>query len=173
MSSSPRLPLTLIPRSCWEQNVRTALPDRWAEIRREVYRRASHRCEACGSDGGNRPLHAHEYWGYSDNRQVLTHIACLDDVCHAATHLGRTRSFSGSDEVAKEALQHLATVNHMTVQQAARYARDELDVCAERSKSRWMLDLTLLEREFGVDLPAPGASRGGSGWLRKLVGVSR
>jgi hypothetical protein len=61
----------------------------------------------------------------------------------------------------------------MTVQQAARYARDELDVCAERSKRRWMLDLTLLEREFGVDLPAPGASRGGSGWLRKLVGVSR
>lgn len=173
VNASPRLPLTLIPRSCWAQNVRTALPGRWDEIRHEVYRRAGHRCEIDGSDGGGRPLHAHEYWDYRNGRQVLTHIACLSDTAHAATHLGRTRSFSGSDEVAREALAYLAHVNGWTVQRAARYAREMLDVCAERSKRKWTLDLSLLEREFGIKLPAAKASHGGSGWLRKLVGTRR
>lgn len=151
--------------------MRTALPDRWDEIRHEVYKRANHRCEACGSDGERRPLHAHEYWGYSGGRQILTHIAILDDRCHAATHLGRTRSFSGSDGVAKEALQHLASVNGWSVQQAARYARDELDVCAERSCHQYSLDLSLLEREFGIKLPTTGVSRSGGSWLGRLLGA--
>ncbi|MHB8323710.1 MAG: HNH endonuclease [Candidatus Dormibacteria bacterium] len=173
MDTALRLPLTLIPRSCWEINVRTALPERWDEIRREVYRRAGHRCEACGSAGGNRPLHAHEYWGYEGNRQVLTHIACLCDVCHAATHLGRTRSFSGSDRAAHEALAHLARVNSWSIPEAAAYAQQELARTAELSKHRYALDLSLLEREFGIEVPAAGASRGGAGWLRQLLGVGR
>ncbi len=173
MANSPRLPLTLIPKSCWERNVRTALPERWDEIRREVYRRASHRCEACGSSGGGRPLHAHEYWGYEGNRQVLAHIACLCDLCHASTHLGRTRSVSGSDRVAREALEHLASVNSWSIPDAAQYAQHELAVCAERSRRKWTLDLSLLGREFGIRFPSASASRGGRGWLRKLVGVGR
>lgn len=173
MDKTPRLPLTLIPRSCWESNVRTALPERWDEIRHEVYRRARHRCEVDGSDGGSRPLHAHELWSYIKASQVLTHIACLCDTCHASTHLGRTRSFSGSDRVAREALQHLAVVNGWSVPDAAAYAHHELRVCAERSKRKWTLDLSLLEREFGIKLPPANASRGGGSWLRMLVGVGR
>lgn len=130
--------------------------------------------EACGSDGGARPLHAHEYWGSLGNRQVLTHVACLCDVCHASTHLGRTRGFSGSDQVARDALQHLAIVNGWSVPDAAAYAQQELRVCAERSKCQWTIEIALLEREFGIKLPASaGLARSGGSWLRKLVGVAR
>ncbi len=174
VDKTPRFPLTLIPQSCWAQNVRTALPERWDEIRREVYRRASHRCEACCGEGGARPLHAHEYWGYLGNRQVLAHVACLCDVCHASTHLGRTRSFSGSDQVARDALQHLALVNGWSVPEAAAYAQRELRLCAERSKRQWTIDLSLLEREFGIKLPASaGSARSGESWPRRLVEVGR
>lgn len=174
VDKTPRLPLTLIPQSCWAQNVRTALPQRWDEIRHEVYRRASHRCEACGSNGGGRPLHAHEYWDYRDGRQVLAHIACLCDTCHASTHLGRTRSVSGSDRVAREALAHLASVNGWSIPDAAQYAQQELRVCAERSKCQWTIEIALLEREFGIKLPASaGLARSGGSWLRRLMGVGR
>lgn len=174
MDKTPRLPLTLTTQSCWAQNVRTALPQRWDEVRHIVYRRAGRRCEACASDGGARPLHAHEYCGYEGNRQVLAHIACLCDTCHASTHLGRTRSFSGSDQVARETLQHLASVNGWSIPDAAAYAQQELAVCAERSRRKWTLDLSLLERQFGIKLPAPaGSARSGGSWLSKLVGVGR
>lgn len=172
MGTEPRLPLTLIPRSCWGQNVRTALPERWDEIRHEVYRRAGHRCEADGSDGGGRPLHAHELWTYAGDRQVLTHIACLSDTAHSATHLGRTRSFSGSDRAAKEALTYLAHVNGWSLQQAAEYARRELQLTAERSKQQWRLDLSLLEPEFVIKVPPELGGPAHGGLLRRLLGAA-
>lgn len=173
-NGSLRLPLTLLPRSCWGQNVRKALPDRWDEIRHEAYRRAGYRCEVDGSDGGGRPLHAHEYFDYRDGRQVLTQIACLSDTAHSATHLGRTLKFSGSDRAAKEALAYLAHVNGWSVQQAAVYAQQELAICAERSTRKWTLDLSLLEREFGIKLPPTvTVTRAGHGWLGRLLGVGR
>jgi hypothetical protein len=169
--TAPSLPLTLIPRTCWKQNVRTALPDQWDAIRHEVYRRSGHRCEACHSAGDGRPCHAHEYWQFVEGHQVLTHIACLCDTCHSATHLGRTRSFSGSDRAAREALHRLALVNGWTLPQAAAYARQELALCADRSKRQWKLDLSALA-EYGVTCPSPSERRG-AGWVRSLLGVSR
>jgi hypothetical protein len=170
VTSTLRLPLTLIPHSMWEINVRTALPDRWDEIRHEVYRRAG-RCEACGSGNGGRAWQAHEFWSYAGDRQVLTHIACLCDECHAATHLGRTRNFSGSDQAAREALQHLANLNGLTLQQAAEYARRELELTAERSKRQLTLELSLLEREFGIEVPPGLGGRSRGGLLRRLLGA--
>lgn len=105
---------------------------------------------------------------------MLTHIACLCDVCHAATHLGRTRKFSGSDQAAKEALQHLAKVDGLTLPQAAEYVRQELLLTAERSKLKWTLDLSLLEREFSIPVPPKYLPDGGHrGLLRRLVGAAR
>ena len=157
----------------WHLNVRSELPERWDEIRHEVYRRANYRCEADGSDGGTRPLHAHEYWRASGDRQVLTHIACLCDMCHAATHLGRTHTFSGSDQVAKEALQHLARVNGLSLPAAAKYARREVALVRERSKRQWRLDLSLLERDFGIRVPPELGGPAQSGLLRRLLGAAR
>lgn len=163
------LPLTLIPHGMWHVNVRSAMPERWDEIRHEVYK--PHVCEACGGGNAGRPWQAHEYWSWSGGRQVLTRIANLCDVCHAATHLGRTHTVSGSDQATREALQHLADLNHWTVQQAAEYARRELAPTAERSKREWRLDLPLLAREFGIRVPKElgGPS---DGLLRRLLGVT-
>lgn len=161
MTSTLRLPLTLIPSSMAAVNVRTALPQHWDTIRHQVYR--PHRCEACGGDNHDRPWEAHEYWGYEGNRQVLVHIACLCDMCHAATHLGRTRTASASDEVARDALARLARINGWSLPHAAKYARREVAVCAERSKRQWRLDLSLLQRDFGIKVPMAlgGPARGG------------
>ncbi len=169
MTDTLRLPLTLIPHSMWEVNVRTALPESWDEIRHTVYRAG--RCEACGDGNGGRAWQAHEYWGFDGNRQVLTHIANLCDVCHSATHLGRTRRFSGSDQAAKEALQHLAAVNGWSLQQAAEYARRELALTAQRSKQPFRLDLSLLQREYGVPVP-PELGGPRRGQLRRLLGAA-
>lgn len=173
MTSTLRLPLTLIPEPMWHVNVRTALPDRWDEIRHEVYRRASYRCEACGGDGGSRPLHAHEYWGYEGNRQVLAHVASLCDVCHAATHLGRTRTVSGSDQVTRDALAHLAHINRWSLQQAAEYARRELAVTVQRSQREWRLDLSELSRDFGIAVPPELGGSAQGGLRRWLQGAAR
>ena len=174
MDSPPRLPLTLISHAMWSVNVRTALPDRWDEIRHEAYRRAGHRCEACGGTSGGRPLQAHEYFSYAGDRQVLLHIACLCDVCHSATHLSRTRSFSGSNRVAKEALEKLAEVNGWTIRQAAEYAQRELALCEERGSVTYRLDLSVLQRDFGIDVPSEYRADGGSrGLLGRLLGAAR
>ena len=170
MHDGLRLPLTLIPSSMAEVNVRTALPQQWDAIRHQVYR--PHRCEACGGDNHERPWEAHEYWGYEGDRQVLTHIANLCDMCHATTHLGRTRTVSGSDEVARDALQHLARLNGWSLPQAAVYARRELALCKERSQRQWRLDLSLLTHEFGIRVPAELGGSAPGGLLRRLLGAA-
>ena len=171
MDAGPRFPLTLIPSSMSEVNVRTALPQHWDAIRHQVYR--PHRCEACGGDNHDRPWEAHEYWGYEGNRQVLRHIACLCDMCHAATHLGRTRTVSASDEVARDALARLARVNGLSLSSAAKYAREEVGLCKERSRRQWRLDLSLLTRDFGIKVPPELGGPGHGGLLRRLLGAAR
>ncbi len=170
MTSPLRLPLTLIPSSMSEVNVRTAMPEHWDEIRHQVY--LPHVCEACAGDNHDRPWEAHEYWGFEGNRQVLTHIACLCDMCHATTHLGRTRTVSGSDEVARDALARLARVNGWSLQRAAEYARRELALVRGRSRRQWRLDLSLLEREYGIKVPPEFGGPAQSGLLRRLLGAS-
>lgn len=170
MTSTLRLPLTLIPSSMSAVNVRTALPERWDEIRHQVYR--PHVCEACGGDNHDRPWEAHEYWGYEGGRQVLTHIACLCDACHATTHLSRTRTVSGSDGVARDALARLARINGWSLPHAAEYARRELALCKERSRRQWRLDLSLLTREFGIKVPPELAGPARGGLLPRLLGAA-
>jgi hypothetical protein len=170
MHDALRLPLTLIPSSMAAVNVRTALPQHWDRIRHQVY--APHRCEACGGDNRGHPWEAHEYWGYEGGRQVLRHIACLCDMCHASTHLGRTRTVSGSEQAARDALAHLAHVNGWSPPNAAEYARRELALCKERSRRQWRLDLSLLEREFGIKVPPELGGPAQSGLLRRLLGAT-
>ncbi len=173
-SAAPRWPLGLIPTSAWGSAGRTGIPpEAWGVVRRACYARAHHRCEACGANGR---LEAHEWYQWDDARgiQRLGRIAAACPTHHAAVHLGRTRSLSGSDRAAREALAELAQANGWSVPQAALYARHELALCAARSKRRWTLDLSALA-EFGIAIPpVPGGRHGGQrGWLARLLGGGR
>ncbi len=62
----------------------------WDRLRRAVYRRAGHRCRACGR---RTVLHCHEVWRFNPRTryQHLGGFRGLCPTCHAATHITQTR----------------------------------------------------------------------------------
>ena len=80
-------------------------------LRRMVYRRAGHRCEACG-DSGSQP-EAHERFTYDvqSGVQRLVRLICLCTACHRVTHFGRT--MLQGDAAGQAAIDHLQAVTGM------------------------------------------------------------
>jgi len=62
----------------------------WNRLRRAVYRRAGHRCRACGR---RTLLHCHEVWRFNPRTryQHLVGFRALCPACHAATHITQVR----------------------------------------------------------------------------------
>lgn len=109
----------LVPSSCWFTNVRSCIdPVDWQRLRRVVFGRAGHVCEACGAGpdrAAGRWLEAHERWAYTEDHdpvggrgpvQALRRIICLCTWCHQATHYGLAQ-LRGTDAAA---FAHLRTV---------------------------------------------------------------
>lgn len=166
-------PLGLIPRTAWGQGGRTGIPpEAWAKVKVAVHAHSGHECEAPGC-GERVKLECHEWYVWDDTKgiQRLGRVASACRPHHACVHIGRTRTFSGSDRAARDALSELAKANGLTLPQAAAYCRHELALCAERSRKRWSLDLSPLV-EYGVTWPSP-TERRGAAWMRRLLGVSR
>lgn len=66
--------------------VRTRYPHDWDTLRREVYRRAGHRCQNCGRD--DQVLNAHHIVPLSvGGTNALTNLACLCRDCHTLIHV--------------------------------------------------------------------------------------
>ncbi len=133
----------LIPRSCWFTNVRTCVDARdWDRLRRMVYARAGHCCEACGVDKDQtRQLEAHERWEYrADSVQALRRLVCLCADCHIATHFG----FAARRGRGAAAAQHLQRVNGWSPGQTKTHIGEAFAVWKERSERNWTLDLGIL-----------------------------
>ena len=133
----------LIPRTSWFQNVRAAVdPADWDRLRRMVYRRAGHRCEACGASGSQ--LEAHERFTYDTQPGVqrLVRLICLCTACHRVTHFGRT--MLQGDAAGQAALDHLQAVTGMNDAQTERHIRDAFDRWQRRSEISWRVDLSLI-----------------------------
>ena len=84
-----------------------------------VYRRAGHRCEACGAAEDRArglQMEAHERFTYDARAgiQRLVRLICLCHWCHTATHMG----MAGVRGVQDEAMAHLMTVTGMSEAQA-------------------------------------------------------
>jgi 5-methylcytosine-specific restriction endonuclease McrA len=145
----PPLTIELVPLTCWQTNVRSAVPPKvWDQLRRRVYADASNRCEVCGGRGSRPALHCHEVWEYDDERHVqrLARMVALCPPCHAVKHIARSMGFGyGSN-----ALEQLAKVNHWTREQARSYAMAAFEQWRERSTHEWALDLDGL-RTYGID----------------------
>jgi hypothetical protein len=143
----------LIPQTSWFRNVRAAV-DRadWDRLRRMVYRRAGHRCEAC-SDSGVQ-LEAHERFTYDIQVgiQRLVRLICLCAACHWVTHFERT--MLQGDAAGQAAIDHLQAVTGMIDLEAELHIRDAFDLWARRSEVSWRVDLSLISAA-GIRLREP------------------
>jgi hypothetical protein len=80
-----------IPVASGFANLANLLPrPQWDRLRRAVYRRAGHRCQACGR---RTVLHCHEVWRFNPRTQYqhLGGFRALCPTCHAATHITQAR----------------------------------------------------------------------------------
>lgn len=147
----------MVPSSCWFTNVRSCVDERdWERLRRMVYGRVEHRCEACGRTADRDQgiwLEAHERWAYDPETRVQTlrRLVCLCTPCHQlGTHFGLA-TVRGRDE---EALEHLMAVNKWSRAEVLEHVRVAGDLWQERSRTDWTLDLSILTK-VGISLAEP------------------
>ncbi|MEG5910519.1 hypothetical protein [Enterobacter mori] len=68
----PRLTIELVPRTCWFDNVRSAVSSTdWKRLRQQTSRTAGWKCQICGGKGPRWPVECHEIWHYDDGRHDL------------------------------------------------------------------------------------------------------
>ena len=142
----PRLTIELVPRSCWFDNVRSAVSSSdWKRLRQQTARAAGWKCQICGGKGPRWPVECHEIWHYDDDRQcqTLTGLIALCPSCHEVKHMG----FSGLRGKKDEAVAHLALVNGWSLLGAFDYVDEAFDVWRERSRHAWQLDISWLETQ--------------------------
>jgi len=154
----PRLTIELVPRSCWFDNVRSAVSSSdWKRLRQQTARAAGWKCQICGGKGPRWPVECHEIWHYDDDRQcqTLTGLIALCPSCHEVKHMG----FSGLRGKKDEAVAHLALVNGWSLLGAFDYVDEAFDVWRERSRHAWQLDISWLETQ-GIKLRDETAAEG-------------
>ena len=148
---SLRLAPELIPTPCLGRNLHTALPtEEWDRIRRQTYRRAGYRCDACSADG--TALHCHEVWAYDDRRHVqrLVRLQALCERCHFAKNetgwpsfaLGFVRlPLSGRHLTHQQFVEHWCRVNDCDQATWERSARAAYTQWVRRSRHEgWVTD---------------------------------
>jgi Domain of unknown function (DUF5710) len=146
----------LIPQTSWFRNVRAAVdPTDWDRLRRMVYRRAGHRCEACGDSGAQLEAHERFTYDFQAGVQRLVRLICLCTACHRVTHFGRT--MLEGDAAGQAAIDHLQAVTGMIDLETELHIRDAFDLWARRSEVSWRVDLSLISAAgIRVREPEPG-----------------
>ena len=137
-----KLTIELVPRTCWYANVRSNVTIKeWNNIRKQVYSQAKQKCEICNAKCTK--LECHEIWEYNDKLfiQKLTKMIALCAKCHMVKHIGLAQSKGNLEK----ALEHLANVNDIGLEDARLYAEVEFEVWSRRSNHKWTLDLSALE----------------------------
>tara|TARA_R110000851_G_scaffold110632_3_gene233480 strand:+ start:828 stop:1391 length:564 start_codon:yes stop_codon:yes gene_type:complete len=142
------LDIELIPSNSWGNNLRSLLRGcTWDRLRKHTYQLANSKCEVCLSDGlqqgRKHAVECHEIWEYDDiNRiQLLKGLVALCPICHQCKHLGRTLGTGAG----ARAVQHLATVNNMTLDETESYINLAFYIHNLRSHGdAWVLDLNWL-----------------------------
>jgi hypothetical protein len=156
-----QLYVDLIPSTAWKVNARSMLQKgEWDKVRRYIYRRANYCCEACGATESTKiQLEAHERWDYiEDGRgggcQKLKRLIALCHWCHAATHMGLSQIQGRGDR----AMQHLAQVNGISLQDARQRSREAFMLWHQRNHVRWVTDISMLKKS-GILVVEPPSER--------------
>lgn len=137
----------LIPKTMWNVNLRSELPKKWNEIRKNVYVKADYKCEICGNQGKRHLAEAHEIWAYDDDRKImaLNKVVALCPKCHLCHHLGFAE-VKGKLEIV---LKHLQKINGFKdYKQVVRYLDAVTDKWAWRSRFDWKLDISKAKQYF-------------------------
>lgn len=150
MSSKPlKLTIELVPSTSFYSNIRSNVTaTQWKNIRTKSYARAGHKCEICGDVGQNQGVrHAvecHEIWHYDDVKKIqkLTGLISLCPNCHSVKHAGRAQLVGKLHVV----IGQLLKVNNMTEDEVMNYIMQSFATWRERSKHKWTLDISYLEK---------------------------
>lgn len=155
----PRLTIELVPRTCWFDNVRSAVSlSDWARLRKQTARKAGWHCQICGGKGPQWPVECHEIWHYNDESQyqTLTGLISLCPSCHEVKHMGYSE-LRGKKE---EAVAHLALVNGWSLNGAFDYVDEAFKLWRKRSEHAWQLDISWLGTQ-GISLESETVEKGG------------
>lgn len=146
-----KLELDLVPASSWFNNVRAVVTKKqWDAIRTKVASKAYDTCEICGGIGSKHPVECHEIWEYDKETltQKLIGMIALCPDCHMVKHFGLAEIQGKRNK----ALKHLMKINKITKEEAEKYIAEQFVVWAKRSKRKWELDISLLKKDFGIDI---------------------
>ncbi len=138
----------MIPSSSFGASLANILTsDSWREVRRQSFEEAGYNCQVCGEANG--PVEGHELWSFTDQKrnatgwsvQKLERIICVCNECHEIFHPGLANVRGRSMSVAKR----LCAVNDWSEKDYNLYARYATDIHVQRSKQKWMLDMSALQ----------------------------
>jgi len=138
-----KLTIELVPESSWYSNVRSQVSKKtWDVIRRNCYKKASHKCEICNGKGPKWPVECHEIWKYNDvkHMQVLEGFIALCPACHSVKHIGYAQ-MSGNY---LQAIEQLKKVNNISDREAYEYVEECFELWQDRSKYDWAIDISLI-----------------------------
>jgi hypothetical protein len=148
-SKIPKLFVELVPSTCHFSNVRTTVkPSEWDIIRFISYEAAGNKCEICGGTGKEQGykhnVECHEIWEYDDENfmQKLVGLISLCPTCHQVKHIGRAIAIGKQTECFIQ----LAKVNKWTQKEIDDHIISSFELHKQRSKNKWDLDISLLEK---------------------------
>lgn len=140
-----KLTIELVPKTCFYSNVRSEVDkNTWDIIRWKTYRLANNKCEICSGVGDKWKVECHEIWFYDDKNynQVLKGFIALCPNCHKTKHTGFSNLNGEIDIVIKQ----LMSVNNLSKEQAMQYITDSFDIWEKRSRFKWNLDISYIEK---------------------------
>lgn len=146
----PYIRINLIPQTSWGANVRAILtPEQWRSLRRDhIYPSTGRCCLVCGGRGEAWPVEADEVWHFDDQAKIqkLVAIVPLCPACHEVRSVG----LASTNGRLHHATKHLAWVNRWSLSQATHAIDAAFNQWRARSRQRWSIDYSHLERVYGI-----------------------
>lgn len=139
------LTMDLIPLSTWGINARVGLSrEVWSGIAQEVYEKAGHCCQICGSTGTKHPVECHEIWSYDFDKKIqsLKGLIALCPSCHEVKHMGRAISQNRGEIAAN----HLSKVNQWNDSKTNDYIKKEFELWNKECQVIWKVDISYLDK---------------------------
>ncbi|HIH31509.1 TPA: HNH endonuclease [Candidatus Woesearchaeota archaeon] len=159
-----KLTIELVPSTVWYASIyqyykKTNNPQKWVEIKKELFAKEGNKCWICEKE--SKPLDAHEFWKYDDVKHIqrLDAIHHLCRLCHKIKHIGLwLHTEDGERMLIKEGLtkedviKHFCNVNKCSIADFQKFEDDALKVWAERSKDDWKQDFGAYEPKLTKSL---------------------
>ena len=146
------LTIELVPSTVWYSSIyqyykKTNNPQKWSEIKKELFSKEGHCCWICKKESVH--LEAHEFWKYDDTRyiQKLESIHHLCPFCHKIKHIGLwLHTEDGGRMLRKEGLtkddviNHFCKINNCFKEEFQKHEDEAFKIWSERSKHKWTQD---------------------------------